>query len=221
MILDTAYEYRTKPGSKELPPMPENAYFWVPIDDEPAPGYTTSVHVKHTSKGPRINFVGVGLTPTPLDELDLAEDGPPWYSDIPTAGLNEAGINAEILKSLSLTRIRRAVSKALADKKGYDDASISMAADLIVEDLGRSRRQALTPVFLARLAAAYVSAVRETGGYKVYEALGDRLSYSPETLRSYVKLLRKEGYLTEGSRGIASGDLTDKTTKILRAEGLL
>jgi hypothetical protein len=221
-ILDTAsYEYRVKPGSKNLSAMPGNAFFWVRIDDEPSPGYTTSVHLKHTSKGPRINFVGVGLTPTPLDELALAEDGPPWYSDIPTAGQNEAGINAKILKSLSLTRIRRALSKELATMQGYDDASISLAAGRIVKDLGRSRRQTLTPVFLARLAAAYVSAVKLTGGYKVYEELGEDLKYEPETLRSYVKLLRKEGYLTEGSRGIASGDLTDKTTDILRAEGLL
>jgi hypothetical protein len=214
---DPAYEYRTKPGSKPLPPMPERAFFQVRIDDEPAPGYTTSVEVRHTSKGPRISFVGLGLTPAPLED---AEDFP-WFTSVPPAGQNEGGISAEILKSLSLTRIRKAISEELASMSGYDDVAIGMAAERIVEEMGRTRRQTRTPKFLAELAVAYVDAVNKTGGYLVYEELGERMNYAPETLRSYVKQLREEGYLTPGARGIAGGDLTDKSTEILRAEGLL
>lgn len=55
----------------------------------------------------------------------------------------------------------------------------------------------------------------------MYEYLGKRMNYAPETMRSYVKQLREEGYLTSGVRGIAGGDLTEKTVEILREEGLL
>jgi hypothetical protein len=89
-----------------------------------------------------------------------------------------------------------------------------------VEGAGRiewlsGRTQTRDDKFKATLAAAYIEQVRETGSKGVYDELAKKLRYSPHTLRSYVKEIRDQGFLTPAVPGVAGGDLTDKTRGIL------
>jgi hypothetical protein len=186
------------------------------IDDEPVPGYTTSVQIHNTQRGPLITFIGVGISP---DERFEPDKEFPWYSEIPVVrtGISEAGVTARILKALNITAAKRgALEQLRADQAA--DGSGHLALDIAVEQLieGLSgRTQKRDDKFKATLAAAYIAQVAETGSRGVYDELAKKLSYSPHTLRSYVKEIRDQGFLTPAVPGVAGGDVTDKTRSIL------
>jgi hypothetical protein len=156
-------------------------------------------------------FVGVGLTPTPLDD-----EGALW-SHIVTTGKNEAGVTARILKQLNITKVKQGALKQLKEENESDYLPLDIAIQQLTEGL-TTRTQSRTPKFKAELAAAYLGQIRATGSKGVYDKLAGELDYSPHTLRSYVKELRVEKYLTPAVRGVAGGDLTAKSRKILGLE---
>jgi hypothetical protein len=132
-------------------------------------------------------------------------------------GISEAGVTARILKALNITAAKRgALEQLRADQAA--DGSGHLALDIAVEQLieGLSgRTQKRDDKFKATLAAAYIAQVAETGSRGVYDELAKKLSYSPHTLRSYVKEIRDQGFLTPAVPGVAGGDVTDKTRSIL------
>lgn len=210
---------------KKLPPEYEahNVFVMHRIDDQPAPGYTTSVVIQNSQYGPLITFVGVGISPVaPWDKHD---DEFPWYSDTSTltSGLNEAGVTARILRQLSISAVKQGAVDQLRDKLEKDGGSsgylsLDIAVRQIIEGLS-GRTQVRDDKFKASLAAAYVEQIRLTGSTGVYDELGTKLGYSPHTLRSYVKDLRTDGFLTPAVRGVAGGDLTKKTRTTLGLKG--
>jgi hypothetical protein len=206
-------------AKKQLPPELEAQNVWVAhrIDDTPAPGYTTSVVIQNSAHGPLITFVGVGISPVaPWDKHD---DEFPWYSDTSTlmADKNEAGVTARILKQLNITDVKQGAIEQLREggESGY--LSLDIAVEQIIHGLA-GRTQVRDDKFKANLAAAYIEQIRETGSKGVYDELGAKLDYSPHTLRSYVKQIRDQGFLTPAVRGVAGGDLTDKSRVILGLE---
>lgn len=205
---------------KSMPPEYEARNLFVPFtfDNEPAPGYTTSVHVHSSAKGPLITFVGVGLTPDPvLEDEPEADEVFPRYTRIPVVikGQNEAGVTARILKRLNITSVKQ---RALEELRSHDYApeylSLNSAVDHLIQGL-EGRTQTRDDNFKANLAAAYIEQIRETGSKGVYDELGAKLGYSPHTLRSYVKQIRDQKFLTPAVRGVAGGDLTAKSRQIL------
>jgi hypothetical protein len=217
---DPAYQYRMDPKESErrkesAQENPYNQQGWIKFDEFPAPGYITSVLITPSPEGSRILFVGVGIAPAgPLDALT---DLPPWTSVNGgiIKGLNEQGITARVLKQLNLTDIKR---KAVASLDGLGPSGIphfDEAMRLVKDGLSPGRRQEQTPEKKAELAAAYLAQVNELGGHGVYERLGKELNYAPSTLRSRIKQLRSEGYLTSAAPGVAGGALTDRSRSIL------
>jgi hypothetical protein len=130
-------------------------------------------------------------------------------------GLNEQGITARILRQLNMTDIKRAAFASLDGLGPSDVPHFDVAMRLVKDGLSPGRRQEQTPKKKAELAAVYLAQVNEFGGHGVYEQLGKELNYAPSTLRSRIKKLRLEGYLTSASPGVAGGALTDKSRKIL------
>ena len=126
------------------------------IDDEPAPGYTTSVTIQNTERGPLIVFVGVGLTPTPLDEEGAL------YSHTVTTGKNEAGVTSRILKQLNLSGVKQGALRQLKDENESDYQPLDIAIQQLTDGL-TTRTQSRTPKFKAELAAAYLGQIRATG----------------------------------------------------------
>jgi hypothetical protein len=218
--LDPKYEYRMDPRESErreklAQENPYNQQGWIKLDEFPSPGYITSALITPSPEGPRILFVGVGLAQAgPLDALT---DDPPWTSvgGWIIKGLNEQGITARVLKQLNLTDIKR---EAVASLDGLGPSGIphfDEAMRLVKDGLSPGRRQEQTPEKKAELAAAYLAQVNELGGHGVYERLGKELNYAPSTLRSRIKQLRSEGYLTSAAPGVAGGALTDRSRSIL------
>jgi hypothetical protein len=118
------------------------------------------------------------------------------------------------LKQLNVTNVKRGALEQLIEggESGY--LPLDIAVEQIREGLS-GRTQVRDDKFKATLANAYLEQIRATGSKGVYDELGRELDYSPHTLRSYVKELRADGYLTPAMRGVAGGDLTDKSRNIL------
>jgi hypothetical protein len=202
-------------GHREGPePGPEAVFVQVPLDDFPEVGYTTSVEIRNTETGPRITFIGVGMKPTPIDDQAF-----PWYTGIVTVGQNESGVTARLLKQLNHTAILKEALKKLHEEEPSGVPSVDEAIAQITDSFEGSRTQRRDDRFKARLAAAYVAQVAETGGRGVYQELAERLNYSESTLRSYVAELRTSGFLSAGRAGAAGGELTDKTKTLLDKDG--
>lgn len=207
-------------AKKQLSPGLEahNVFIEFTFDNEPSAGYTTSVHVRNTATGPLITFIGVGITPSPPEDIDTEPDELfPRYSrfDTITKGQNEAGVTARVLKQLNITSVKQ---RALEELRKHDHAPEYLPLDIAIDHLIQGlegRTQTRDDKFKANLAAAYIEQIRKTGSKGVYEELGGKLGYSPHTLRSYVKQIRDQGFLTSTVRGVAGGDLTEKTREIL------
>ena len=81
-------------------------WIWTRLDDYPAPGYTTSVHVSEEEGGWVITDLVVSRSPVHLPGDSTVEDVP-WLSNgVITNGRNEAGVTPAVLKDLRISEIR-------------------------------------------------------------------------------------------------------------------
>lgn len=216
-----AYDYRAHGHREPEPPGPESVPVQLGLEDFPDPGYTTSIELHSTAEGPKLTFVGVGMSPTPIDEHFkefpfYSDSGALWRDQETGEIVNRNGVTARLLKKLSHTAILKAALEKLNREDPYDYPVVDEAIAQIRAGLKGSRTQTRDDAFKANLAAAYVGEVAATGGRGVYVRLAEKLSYSEHTLRSYVQQLRGEGFLTAGRPGSAGGELTEKTKQILR-----
>ena len=196
-------------------------WIWTRLDDYPAPGYTTSVHVSEEEGGWVITDLVVSRSPVHLPGDSTVEDVP-WLSNgVITNGRNEAGVTPAVLKDLRISEIRAGV---LARFDNVDGADLPIRAATALEALRASfqpgSRAARDPLTKARLALSYEALTREgASGNRVHQDLADLTGKSPHTISGYVRDLRSEGYLTSAGSGRAGGAITQQSHEILIRAG--
>jgi hypothetical protein len=127
----------------------------------------------------------------------------------------EGGVTSTLLRRVRLTELRAAAVTKLLSLAGTPEApsfhlsifeheSDGLAA--AVHHRPTSRRTERTPLWKARLAARYVELSNIDG--KPYRPLTEEFHLADKTIRDAIRECRKQGYLTDGQPGVASGALT-------------
>jgi predicted transcriptional regulator len=177
--------------------------------DYPFPDFETTAFFTEVPEGGIVTELTVRLNLPEAIRQHRIWDPRGW---VPKTGPARDGITARALRSVSLKELWSEGHRALAQASPPDDPALLGVFDHRVNRGGRHRR---TDLEKAQLAAAYVRQAKVGG--KVLNRLSEEVNLSVETVRSYLKSLRAEGFLTASDiRGRAGGTLTDKSKVLLK-----
>jgi hypothetical protein len=186
-------------------------YARVEMPDYPLPDFITEAWFTEVEGGAVITELTVRLNiPQPILERHPVWDPRGW---VPQAGPGAEGVTARVLRALTLSPIRADGSAAMPT----GDRDVDAALERMFESGGPKGggRHRKSDLDRALLAAAYVREAHKGAG--VFERLRAEMHQSPETLRSYVKQLRVDGFLTRPARrGQPGGELTEKSKELLK-----
>ena len=186
------------------------------IFDDVLPGWEVWIWLDHEHGKPIIHEVRIAPPRT--------HEGTP-YRRATRGGLRAGDRNSVNLGTLGPRAFREVVTHTdeLRESPQWEHwkSQVSVfetldAAKHAVADPEFAGRRTITPLYLAQISAAYVRAVEtETG--RPYEQMSSEFYKSHSYLRDLVKLARRQGFLTKAPRGIAGGQLTKKSYRILDA----
>lgn len=197
-------------------------HLWSHLAHTPRPGFTTSVKILETDRGWIITDLCVSMSTDEL--LEPEQSGPRFWGGMFEQGLNEAGVTARLMHDLRFSEIwshLRMEGEAVSEEgfAGPEGWRLEMA----LAKLGTSPRREVirrrTDLHKAELAAAYVEITtnRDPQFASLYEQLAEDRNLAQSTLKTYLKDLRTEGYLTPSpARGKAGGQLTEMSKRLLR-----
>jgi hypothetical protein len=136
----------------------------------------------------------------------------------PTGAVPAGGITARLLRLVKVGQVGAGLRMAHAMAFGAE------AAARLFEGMGwvsrprrRGRRQRLRAddTFYAELARDYVEWWQNGDEKKPTAKLAERRGVPSKLMRSHINLARRNGFLTETSRGKAGGQLTEKARRTL------